>query len=137
MLETVRLICDSGLLVLIWMVQLIVYPSFSYYKVSDLYQWHDTYTQRIAVIVIPLMFGQLITTGIQVLLQQNFYTVSSSALLLLVWLSTFLQFVPLHSNISKKWEVEKAIKGLILKNWIRTILWSLLFILSCYSTFKS
>ena len=133
MLDTLRLISDSGLLVLIWMVQLIVYPSFAYYNQENLYKWHSVYTGRIAVIVIPMMFGQLITTGIQVFLEQNFYTISSSVLVVAVWISTFTQFVPLHRNISKKQEINNSIKKLVSKNWIRTFLWSLLFILTLYS----
>ncbi len=134
MLDTLRLISDSGLLVLIWMVQLIVYPSFAYYNQENLYKWHSVYTGRIAIIVIPLMFGQLITTGIQVFLEQNFYTISSSVLVVAVWISTFAQFVPLHGNISENREIKNSIKKLVSKNWIRTFLWSLLFILTLYST---
>lgn len=134
MLETARLIFDSGLLVLIWMVQLIVYPSFLYFnKLDSLYKWHETYTKRIAVIVIPLMFGQLITIVLQVFTMQDLYTLASSGLVFLVWASTFLQFVPLHANISHKRSVESTLKQLKNKNWIRTVLWTLLFGITLYS----
>lgn len=132
MLETLRLIFDSGLLVLIWMVQLIVYPSFSHYKLNDLYSWHKKYTKRIALIVIPLMLGQLITVILQVVEKKNGYTLTSSLLVLLVWLSTFIQFVPLHNNIREEHNVSASIKKLNSKNWLRTILWTLLFGLSVY-----
>lgn len=137
MLETIRLICDTGLFVLIWIVQLIIYPSFSYYKHDDLFKWHDTYTKRIAVIVIPLMIGQLITSSIQVYSNPYFYTITSSLLVIGVWLSTFLVFVPLHTNLSKREEVELSIKKLKLHNWLRTVLWSLIFIVTCYFKFKT
>ena len=137
MLETIRLICDTGLFVLIWIVQLIIYPSFSYYKHDDLFKWHDIYTKRIAVIVIPLMFGQVITSSIQVYTNLDFYTITSSLLVIGVWLSTFLIFVPLHTNLSKREEVELSIKKLKLHNWLRTLLWSLIFIVTCYYKFKT
>ena len=137
MLETIRLICDTGLFVLIWIVQLIIYPSFSYYKHDDLFKWHDIYTKRIAVIVIPLMVGQLITSSIQVYFNPYFYTITSSLLVIGVWLSTFLVFVPLHTNLSKREEVELSIKKLKLHNWLRTVLWSLIFIVTCYFKFKT
>lgn len=137
MLETIRLICDTGLFVLIWIVQLIIYPSFSYYKHDDLFKWHDIYTKRIAVIVIPLMVGQLITSSIQVYSNPYFYTITSSLLVIGVWLSTFLVFVPLHTNLSKREEVELSIKKLKLHNWLRTVLWSLIFIVTCYLKFKT
>lgn len=136
MLETVRLICDSGLLILIWMVQLIVYPSFSFYSEDELFKWHTTYTKRIALIVIPLMLGQLITVSLQVFSKQDFYTLTSCVMVLLVWLSTFLQFVPLHANISRKQNLTDSVAKLAHQNWVRTILWSLLFTLSCYFSFK-
>tara|TARA_R110002050_G_scaffold251642_1_gene389908 strand:- start:1221 stop:1637 length:417 start_codon:yes stop_codon:yes gene_type:complete len=137
MLETIRLICDSGLLILIWMVQLVIYPSFSYYKQEDLFKWHETYTKRIAVIVIPLMLGQLITSSIQIYTNLDFYTITSSLLVFGVWLSTFLLFVPLHTNLSKREEVELSIKKLKLHNWLRTILWSLIFIVTFYLKFRT
>lgn len=136
MMETVRLVCDAGLLVLIWMVQLIIYPSFSYYKQDDLYKWHATYTKRIAAIVIPLMVGQLITVTLQVVQKQDMYTLTSSLLVLLVWLSTFIQFVPLHTNISRHRHVVASIKKLNTLNWLRTALWTILFGLSFYYRFR-
>ncbi|WP_339840322.1 hypothetical protein [uncultured Maribacter sp.] len=136
MLEKIRLICDSGLLVLIWIVQLIIYPSFSYYKHEDLYHWHETYIKRIAIIVIPLMFGQLIATGLQVYYNQDFYTLASALLVIGVWVITFTVFVPLHKNISNKNSVQLSIEKLKLHNWLRTILWSLIFLLTFYITLR-
>ncbi|SEL97689.1 hypothetical protein SAMN04488008_107156 [Maribacter orientalis] len=137
MIDIIRLICDTGLLILIWIVQLIIYPSFSYYKHEDLFKWHETYTKRIAVIVIPLMFGQVITSSIQVYTNLDFYTITSSLLVIGVWLSTFLIFVPLDTNLSKREEVELSIKKLKLYNWLRTVLWSLICIITCYFKFKT
>ena len=59
-ISKITLLVDIGLVVLIWMVQLIVYPSFTFYSKENLVNWHQKYTARIAVIVIPLMFLQLI-----------------------------------------------------------------------------
>ena len=132
MLETIRLICDSGLLVLIWIVQLIIYPSFSYYQHEDLFQWHSSYTKRIGVVVIPLMVAQLIISLIQVYTTPDFYSILYSKLVVGAWLSTFAMFVPLHDNISKERDVDISIKKLKLHNWLRTVLWSLIFMLTCY-----
>ena len=52
-------LADFGLLVLIWMVQLVVYPGFKYYQRERLLEWHARYTSRISYIVGPLMLGQL------------------------------------------------------------------------------
>ena len=59
MIEITRLLLDFGLCILIWMVQLIVYPSFLFFSDNNLFTWHKTYTKAIALIVMPLMLGQL------------------------------------------------------------------------------
>ena len=59
MIEITRLLLDFGLCILIWMVQLVVYPSFLFFSFNNLFTWHKTYTKAIALIVIPLMLGQL------------------------------------------------------------------------------
>lgn len=58
-IDLVRLLLDFGLVVLIWIVQLVIYPSLCYYQDKDLAKWHKIYTQRIGVIVGPLMIAQL------------------------------------------------------------------------------
>ena len=63
--EILRILFDVGLLVLIWMVQLIVYPSFLYYTHEQLVVWHTRYVKQISLIVIPLMFGQTLVSGYQ------------------------------------------------------------------------
>ena len=50
-LNNYALLVDAGLVVLIWMVQLIIYPSFLHYD-NNLVEWHHKYTSRIALIVV-------------------------------------------------------------------------------------
>ena len=128
----IRLLLDFGLMVLIWMIQRIVYPSFLDYNTENLVVWHRKYISRLNPIVMPLMFGQLGISIYQVTISVNLYTVLSLGIIVLIWTSTFLQFVPIHSNISKGRVSEKMLKELINKNWIRTALWTLLFLSSFY-----
>ena len=130
-LAIVQLLLDFGLVVLIWIVQLIVYPSFRYYRNENLVAWHREYTSRFSFIVIPLMFGQLGISIYQVITYANVYTALGLVIILLIWISTFLQFVPIHSNISKGIASEKMLNSLVTKNWLRTSLWSLLFVINC------
>jgi len=130
MLDTLRLVFDSGLFVLIWMVQLLAYPSFEQYSNENLILWHKKYVTRIAIIVVPLMFGQLICTFIQLLQNIGFYETTSMILIVLVWAITFMVFVGLHNNISNQIKIQESVKDLIHKNWIRTIIWSMVFILT-------
>ena len=130
-LPIVQLLLDFGLVVLIWIIQLIVYPSFLYYRNENLVAWHREYTSRFSFIVIPLMFGQLGISIYQVSTYANVYTALGLVIILLIWISTFLQFVPIHTNISKGIASEKMLNSLVTKNWLRTSLWSLLFVINC------
>lgn len=127
-LNLLRLLFDFGLVVLIWAVQLIIYPSFQYYGGQQLLQWHQKYTIAISFIVIPLMFGQLITATLQLLSERNPFTIGSLVLIGLVWLSTFMQFVPIHGVISSGNGAPEVVKELVSKNWIRTVLWTVIFL---------
>ena len=50
---------DFGLFILIWLTQLVIYPSFTYFREQDLTRWHRKYTRAISYIVMPLMLGQV------------------------------------------------------------------------------
>ncbi len=119
------------------MVQLLIYPSFAFYSQKDLFIWHDKYTKRIAAIVIPLMFGQLVVTTAQFVSRQGLYEVLSITMVLSLWIVTFTQFVPLHQNISKGVEVAVSVQKLISRNWIRTTTWTLLFALTAWNHFTT
>jgi hypothetical protein len=122
------LLVDVGLVVLIWMVQLIVYPSFTYYKPKNLIEWHQKYTTSIAVVVIPLMTTQLVLAIVAVFYQPNFTAISTLLIVLFLWIFTFLSFAPLHFKISEGKHNQKLLQLLIRRNWIRTFLWSSLFL---------
>ena len=133
MIEITRLLLDFGLCILIWMVQLIVYPSFAFYNNTQLLTWHKTYTKAIALIVIPLMLGQLGIAIYQVFLAQNSYTLVSIVLVVFLWGITLLKFAPMHQQISEGNTQIQLLKTLVQMNWIRTIIWTLLFVLSSAS----
>ena len=133
-IAVLRLLFDVGLLVLIWIVQRIVYPSFLHYDVTNLIKWHTQYTSRFTFIVMPLMLGQLGISIYQLIMEINLYTVLSLIIIILIWLSTFLQFVPIHAKISNGNVTQKMLDSLIKKNWIRTFLWTALFLYSMFVT---
>jgi DMSO reductase anchor subunit len=131
-IQILSLLFDIGLLVLIWNVQLIIYPGFQYYTPENLLKWHKKYTIGISVIVIPLMFGQLIINIIEFINAQTFHSTGSLILITLVWISTFTQFVPLHRKISQDQFDENLLQQLVKRNWIRTFLWTIICIWSLY-----
>lgn len=127
-LSDFRLVFDFGLLVLIWIVQVIIYPGFTYYTSTDLYKWHSVYTKRISYVVIPLMLGQL-TLGLwEAYCYPSTYTLGSLVLILGVWLLTFTIFVPMHQRIAEGQTESVLLYSLISKNWLRTFLWTLIFV---------
>lgn len=128
MLEYFRFFFDSGLLVLILIVQLIIYPSFLHYEPKRLLIWHAAYTGKIALIVLPLMFGQLSIALFQVYQAQDFDTIFYAAIVLILWVTTLTKFAPMHGQISNGKTDEIFLKKLVHLNWIRTLLWSVLFI---------
>ena len=133
MIEITRLLLDFGLCILIWMVQLIVYPSFLFFSDNNLFTWHKTYTKAIALIVIPLMLGQLGIAIYQVFLAQNIYTLVSIVFVVFLWGITLLKFAPMHQQISEGNTQIQLLKTLVQMNWIRTMIWTLLFLLSSAS----
>ena len=130
MLETISLALDAGLLVLIWMVQLIVYPSFVYYEKENLLLWHKKYTGLIALIVMPLMLGQLGFATYAVFDKFQLILALKLILIVLVWLSTFVYFAPTHGRISSGNFSNTTLHEIVQFNWFRTILWTLVAILS-------
>lgn len=109
---------------LIWVIQLVHYPSFRFIDSDNFIAFEKFHTSRISFIVMPLMFTELFSGFYLVfnnisphLLKYNF------TLVLIIWLSTFFLSVPLHSKLSEGKNIQ-VISKLTLTNWPRTILWS-------------
>ncbi len=124
----ISLLIDVGLVVLIWLVQLIIYPSFTYYKPENLFKWHQKYTTRLAFVVIPLMLSQLVLAIIAVVYELHIMNICSLFIVLFLWIFTFTSFAPLHHKISEGNTNQSLLQLLIQRNWIRTFLWSFLFV---------
>ncbi len=137
MIDITRLVLDFGLFVLIWMTQLIIYPSFLFYPTKEILDWHERYTKAIAIIVLPLMLGQLSITIFQVFITQNIYTFSSIVLVIFLWGITLLKFAPIHKQISLGKSSHKLLNNLTQSNWVRTVSWTLLFLMSAASVFMN
>lgn len=128
-----KLIADTSLLILIWLVQLVIYPSFKYFQKKELLIWHKIYTGKITIVVLPLMLSQL-TLSLWLLIENylSIYNILNLILVLATWFSTFLTFVPLHQKIDQPEFSDKKvyILKLVKYNWLRTLLWSVIFILT-------
>ncbi len=128
----IRLLLDFGLVVLIWMVQQLIYPSFLFYNKERLYNWHKKYTQGMFFVVMPLMVGQLAIAFLQLFQGITFFSTTYATVVFSIWVITFLWFVPLHKKISDSESDSATLHKLISRNWLRTILWTLLFMFSLW-----
>ncbi len=124
-----RTMVDFGLVVLIWLVQLIIYPSFLHSHQATFQDWHQVYSFRISLFVIPLMFAQVGLIGFQVFTAPGWAVYLSAALVVLIWVSTFTQAVPLHNLISAGKVQPDTLTLLVARNWVRTVLWTIVFFL--------
>lgn len=120
----VHLATSWGLFGLIWMVQLVHYPSFRYIDETQFLEFHQHHTQTISIIVIPLMLLELGLCIWQVY-QSNYdwFWLFILILVILIWASTFFLQVPLHNQLIQGKDLP-TIQSLISSNWIRTVLWT-------------
>ena len=134
---TARLIIDFGLVVLIWLVQLIIYPGFAYYSPDELAVWHPKYTSLISLVVGPLMLAQVLATGGSLLGNFSWLTVLVAVLVGVVWWSTAFQAIPLHNRIDAGADLPQTITRLVRVNWLRTVIWTVIFGIDLFQWFRS
>ena len=125
-----RVAFDFGMLVLIWLVQLIIYPSFEFCDKETFTFWHEKYTGLITVVVLPLMLGQLALTGYQLTQDRSWSTIACIALIAVCWIVTFTLSVPAHNQLQTVGNEIEVVRWLVLTNWLRTIAWTAISILS-------
>jgi len=127
-IDNFHLLIDFALCVVLWLVQLVIYPSFRWIQKEALTDWHSTYTFRVSFVIIPLMLTQLILSIVTVVSPSR-QPIDGMilALVIIAWILTFFVSVPLHRKIEEGRDTERAISELINTNWPRTIVWSLIF----------
>ena len=131
-MTTARIAVDFGLVVLIWIVQLIIYPSFRYYSPAELAVWHPKYSNLITLIVGPLMLAQVALIGWQLLQRPSGFTVASAVLVGLMWAATAFGAVPIHNAIAAGDASPETLARLVSVNWVRTVGWTLVFLLGLW-----
>ncbi|WP_288370462.1 hypothetical protein [uncultured Algoriphagus sp.] len=129
MMEWIRLSVDSGLFVLIWLVQVIIYPSFLHVDREKLNYWHRLYTGKILYFVAPLMFIQTGVIALQLLFDPLIFLLDG-LLLAMVWVNTFFIAIPIHNAIDREESIDANILKLLQVNRWRAWLWTVLFLLT-------
>ncbi|MBT6235354.1 MAG: hypothetical protein HOI49_04595 [Bacteroidetes bacterium] len=135
-MDLVSFAVASGLVVLIWMVQLLLYPSFNFYSKQNLVSWHTSYTPRITFIVAPLMLIQLAVAVFRIYIDLRLHYVLFATLVAAAWLVTFFVFIPMHSKIQEGGASDMLMSRLVNLNWSRTLIWSAIFLLECWHLYE-
>ncbi|MCH2451330.1 MAG: hypothetical protein MK198_14480 [Gracilimonas sp.] len=117
---------------LIWIVQLVHYPSFHHVSDRNFAQFQKHHVKSIDKIVIPVMAAE-ITTSFALSWFDGFFSLNAVGfyIVLLIWIFTGLFSVPAHSKLEDHKD-KKAIDRLVSTNWIRTVLWTIKSGLSFY-----
>ena len=125
-----RVAADFGMLILIWLVQLIIYPSFEFSAKDTFPQWHERYTGLITIVVLPLMFAQLGLTLYQLTTDRSWQTIACLVLIAFCWIVTFTLSVPAHNSLQANGNDVSVVHWLVLTNWLRTAGWTAISLLS-------
>jgi hypothetical protein len=112
----------------IWIVQILHYPLLEAVGADAYAKYHRRHTSRITPVVAPAMILELLTAIYFVFVSYEavsaYYFWCGLALVLIIWLSTFLVQVPLHEKLSAGFELDVQ-RRLVQTNWIRTAAWTL------------
>jgi hypothetical protein len=128
LIEANRL-ASFGLVVLIWLVQVIIYPAFAEIEPDRFVCWHAGYTRAVTWIVAPLMLAQVALLAWLAIVRPSPRVLSAAAMVGLAWMATFALAVPAHDQLQAIGLDRAVVARLIAGNWVRTIAWTLAFLL--------
>jgi len=121
----IHIISTSIMVGVIWVIQLVHYPSFKYVNESDYIIFQKYHMSNISYIVFPVMFTELITALIILFFgEKSLFFVLSLICLFLIWVITGVLFTKYHS-ILKEGKDLMIIEKMIKANWIRALLWTM------------
>jgi hypothetical protein len=120
---------------LIWVIQLVQYPFFSYVGADNFIKYHDDYRFWITPVVAPAMVIELVTAALLFVYPPDgideIFLWLGLLLAGVVWASTFFLQVPFHEKLAGGFD-PAAHAALVKTNWIRTVAWSLRGVLILY-----
>jgi hypothetical protein len=110
---------------LIWMVQLVHYPSFSFVATDKFVAFHRAHSSRMGWVVMAPMVAEL---GLAAWLAWQGRALGgivwwSLGLVLVIWAVTFFISVPFHNRLAQGFNYI-AFDGLVRTNWLRTLAWT-------------
>ena len=108
----------------------VTYPSFNLIKSSIFSEFHKSYTNKMLLIVAPVMILELISSILLVIfdVSDNDTEIGLLITLVLIWFLTFFTIVPIHNKLAVNYTKDLNQK-LIKYNGFRTALWIIKLIL--------
>ena len=126
----VQLACTLLMTGLIWFVQVVHYPLFARVGLQGFAAYEAEHATRTGWVVGPLMCLELGAAFLFLLprfrppLVPGYQAAMGAVLVLVIWLSTAIIQVPLHSRLGAGYDAA-VIAQLVATNWIRTIAWTI------------
>ena len=108
----------------------VTYPSFELIKPSIFSVFHKSYTNKMLLIVAPIMILELVSSILLAILNvsDNDADIGLLITLMFIWFLTFFTIVPIHNKLTLNYNKDLNQK-LIKYNGLRTILWIIKLIL--------
>jgi hypothetical protein len=127
-----NLMISSMLFILIWLVQVVHYPSFRFIDQKNFINFEIFHKTSISALVMPLMALEIFCLSL--LLYKDLSSIpvlASCGLVTLIWFTTIFYSMPCHETLSLGANAE-IIERLINTNWPRTIAWTLKLAIAFY-----
>tara|TARA_Y100001936_G_scaffold233521_1_gene259532 strand:+ start:184 stop:591 length:408 start_codon:yes stop_codon:yes gene_type:complete len=129
-----HLTATSVMVGVIWVIQLVHYPSFHFVELKQYNTFQRFHMSRISYVVIPAMLTELFTLILIVISMDQIDTLvlASAILLIFIWLMTAVFFSGVHQKLTLGYD-QTVVDKLVKLNWGRTLLWTLrLLLISIY-----
>ena len=125
-LYKIHIVSTSLMVGVIWIMQLVHYPSFNFINVEEYKSFQEFHMKRISLIVIPVMIMEL-TSGVLIFWiyqTDNIFFNISLFCLFFIWFLTAILFSKMHQKLTWGYQISIVTK-LVNLNWLRTISWTL------------
>ena len=130
----IHLIATSAMVGVIWIIQLVHYPSFHFIELNQYTTFQRFHMSKISYVVIPAMLTELFTLILIIISmdQVDPIILASALLLIVIWLMTAVFFSGVHQKLTLGYD-QAVVEKLVKLNWGRTLLWTLrLLLISIY-----
>ena len=131
----IHLIATSIMVGVIWVIQLVHYPSFHFIELKQYTTFQRFHMSRISYVVVPAMLTELFTLIFLIIFMDQIDTLVtvSGLLLIIIWLMTAVFFSGVHQKLTSGYD-KTVVNNLVKLNWGRTLLWTLrLLLISAYA----